>query len=299
MRPLLVSWLFQFHDHASADCEPAACGNLTLRYPFWLGSSTSSQPPSPCGNPGFEVWCGDDVRVASLKGSSIHVLGIDYTTDSFVASHAKLAGDDGVCKIDFNVSSSIPLSLFNINPQNRALCFLYNCSGTAPSGPEYANATANCSSTPSYAYLGGDYYWGRPPAPIATWRCQNAYMPVLGSEAAVMTAANYNRLLKDGFVLDWEVAGVGDCRTCKASGRQCRYDSAATEFWCLCPDGRRAARPTCAGESHQSTMLPHLPMPSVHVCASIYSSQRVCVDAGGRRGLGTYVLVVLAARLSY
>ena len=163
-------------------------------------------------------------------------------------------------------------------------------------GPEYANATANCSSTPSYAYLGGDYYWDRPPAPIATWRCQNAYMPVLGSEAAVMTAATYSRLLKDGFVLDWEVAGVGDCRTCNASGGQCRYDSAATEFWCLCPDGRRAARPTCAGESHHS---PHLPMPSVHVCASIYSSQRVCVDAGGRRGLGTYVLVVLAARLSY
>jgi len=295
--PLLASLLLLLlHDHASADCEPAACGNLTLRYPFWLGSSTSSQPPSPCGHPGFEVWCGDDGRVASLKGSSIHVLSIDYTNNSLVACHAKLAGDDGVCKIDFNVSSSIALSLFNISPQNRALCFLYNCSGTAPSGPEYANATANCSSTPSYAYLGGDYYWGRPPAPIATWRCQNAYMPVLGSEAAVMTAANYSRLLKDGFVLDWEVAGVGDCRTCNASGGQCRYDSAAAEFWCLCPDGRRAARPTCAGESHHS---PHLPMPSVHVCASIYSSQRVCVDAGGRRGLGTYVLVVLAARLSY
>ena len=122
-------------------------------------------------------------------------------------------------------------------------------------GPEYANATANCSSTPSYAYLGGDYYWDRPPAPIATWRCQNAYMPVLGSEAAVMTAANYSRLLKDGFVLDWEVAGVGDCQACNASGGQCRYDSAATEFWCLCPDGRRAGS-TCAGESHLLVWMP-------------------------------------------
>ncbi|CAD6232531.1 unnamed protein product [Miscanthus lutarioriparius] len=251
--PLLASLLLLlFHDHASADCEPAACGNLTLRYPFWLGSSTNNPPSSSsCGHPGFEVWCSGDGRVASLKGTYIHVLSINYTASSLVASHARVAGDDGVCQTNFNVSSSIVLSLFNITPHNRALCFLYDCNnGTAPSGPEYVNTTSNCS-TPIYAYLGGAYYWEKPPAPITTWRCEFAYMPVLGSEAAVMTAANYSRLLKDGFVLDWEVAGVGDCRACNASGGQCRYDSAAAEFWCHCPDGRRA-RPTCAAECSPS-----------------------------------------------
>ncbi|KAG0536670.1 hypothetical protein BDA96_03G083600 [Sorghum bicolor] len=253
--PLLVSSLLQFPDHASADCEPAACGNLTLSYPFWLGSSTNP-PSSPCGHPGFEVWCSDGGRdEASLKGSSIHVLSIDYTNNSFVASHSRVAGDDGVCKTDFNMSSSIALSLqFTFSPQNRALCFLYHCSnGTAPpSGPEYANATSNCSA-PIYAYL------DRPPE-IATGGCTYAYMPVLGSEAAVMTAANYSRLLKDGFVLDWEVASVGDCRTCKASGGQCRYDNDTAEFWCLCPDGRRAGS-TCPGlHVLRGVTYPHRPV---------------------------------------
>ena len=292
--PLLASLLalLQFHGHASADdCEPAACGNLTLNYPFWLGSSSTSPPSSSsCGHPGFEVWCSGGGREASLKGSSIHVLSIDYTNNSFVASHSRVAGDDGVCKTDFNMSSSIALSLqFTFSPQNRALCFLYHCrNGTAPSsGPEYANATANCSS-PIYAYLAGPYYWDTPPE-IATGGCTFAYMPVLGAEAAVMTAANYSRLLKDGFVLDWEVAGVGDCRTCNASGGQCRYDNDAAEFWCLCPGGRRAG-PTCAGESPTC--------PPYTYCVP----QSTVVSLCGRRrptrtpGLG-YVLVVLAARL--
>ena len=272
--PLLASLLLLlFHDHASADCEPAACGNLTLRYPFWLGSSTNPPSSSSCGHPGFEVWCSGDGRVASLKGTYIHVLSINYTASSLVASDARVAGDDGVCQTNFNVSSSIVLSLFNITPHNRALCFLYDCNnGTAPSGPKYVNTTSNCS-TPIYAYLGGAYYWDKPPAPITTWRCEFAYMPVLGSEAAVMTAANYSRLLKDGFVLDWEVAGVGDCRACNASGGQCRYYSSdAAEFWCHCPDGR-LARPTCAGESHAPPQLAHALR--TRMCLSLYSSQRV------------------------
>jgi hypothetical protein len=245
--PFLASLLLLLlHDQASADCEPAACGDLTLRYPFWLGNNTNHPPSSSlCGHPVFEVWCSDDGRVASLKGSSIHVLRINYTANSLVACHARVAGDDGVCQTNFNVSSSIALSLFNISPHNRALCFLYGCNGTAPSGPEYANATSSCTA-PIYAYLGEAYYWDKPPE-IATGGCKYSYMPVLGSEAAVMTAANYSRLLKDGFVLDWEVAGVGDCQACNASGGQCRYDSVAAVFWCLCPGGRRAG-PTCAGE---------------------------------------------------
>jgi len=246
--PLLASLLLLLlHDHASADCEPAACGNLTLRYPFWLGSG--NQTLSPCGHPAFEVWCSDDGgSVASLKGSSIHVLAIDYANTSFVASHSRVAaGDDGVCRTDFNMSVSIALSPFTISPRNRALCFLSKCDGPAPSGPGFVNATSNCSA-PIYAYLGGTYYWDRPPA-IATGRCVYTYIPVLvGREAAAMTtAANYSRLLKNGFVLEWEAAGGGgDCAACSAGGGQCRYDDA---FRCLCPDGTRAAGPTCAGES--------------------------------------------------
>jgi len=239
------SLLLHLPGRVSADCEPATCGGLTLGYPFWLGSS--NQSISPCGHPAFEVWCNDSSRIASLKGSSIHVLAIDYGKSSFVASHSRVAaGGNGVCRADFNMSVSIALSLFTISPRNRALCFLYKCNGTAPRGPGFANATSTCDA-PIYAYLGGAYYWDRPPA-IATGRCVYTYIPVLvGREAAAMTtAANYSRLLKNGFVLEWEAAGGGgDCAACSAGGGQCRYDDA---FRCLCPDGTRAAGPTCAGE---------------------------------------------------
>ncbi|WVZ72156.1 hypothetical protein U9M48_020663 [Paspalum notatum var. saurae] len=244
--PLVASLLLLLvlQDHVSADdCEPARCGNLTLRYPFWL-SINNNETSSPCGHKAFGVWCSDGGSMASLRGSSIHVLAIDYTNDSLVASHNKVAGDDGVCQANFNISSSIALSPFSLSSRNRALCFLYNCNGTVPTLPDYANATSNCS-TPIYAYLAGAYIWNTPPA-IPTGGCEYAYVPVLGTEAATMTAANYSRLLKDGFVLDWDPIIVGDCPTCNSSGGQCRYDNTTGEFWCLCPGGRRAAS-TCAG----------------------------------------------------
>ncbi|WVZ72165.1 hypothetical protein U9M48_020670 [Paspalum notatum var. saurae] len=239
---LLVSLLLLLHHHALADCEPATCGNLTVRYPFWLG--TINQSSSPCGHPAFEILCSADGSSASLKDSAIHVLGIDYSNNSFVASDTRIAvGDDGVCRADFNMSSSISLSAFTISSRNRALCFLYNCNGTEPLGGGYVNATSNCSA-PVFAYLGGSYNWNNPPA-IATGRCTLSYVPVLGPEAAAMTAANCTRLLKDGFVLEWAAATVGDCSACNASGGQCRYDSAAAALACHCPDGNLQGS-TCA-----------------------------------------------------
>ncbi|XP_062194281.1 LEAF RUST 10 DISEASE-RESISTANCE LOCUS RECEPTOR-LIKE PROTEIN KINASE-like 2.1 [Phragmites australis] len=246
---LLASLLLQFHHRAHADCEPATCGKLPVRYPFWLGGS--SQSSSSCGHPAFQVWC-DDGSVASLKGSAIHVLGIDYANNSFIASHTKVSAVNGVCRTDFNMSSSIALSPFTISRRNRALCFLYNCNGTEPHGRGYVNVTSNCS-TPIFAYLGGSYYWGSPPA-IATGRCTYTYMPVLGPEAPVMMSANdYTWLLKGGFVLEWEAATIGDCAACIATGGQCRYDNAAAAFACLCRDGS-LRRSTCASDGSRRTV---------------------------------------------
>ncbi|CAL4951324.1 unnamed protein product [Urochloa decumbens] len=229
--PLLAFLLLQFHHHANADCKPAACGDLTLRYPFWLGSINEST--SPCGHPDFEVWCigdGGGSSVASLKGSTLHVHAINYTNNSFVASHIRVAGgDDGVCRTDLNMS-------------------LQRHGAEGPRVRQRYLQGSNCGA-PIYAYLGGAYYWDKQPA-IATGGCKYSYVPVLGSEAADMTAANYSRLLKDGFVLEREAAGVGDCAACEASGGQCRFDNAgAGAFWCLCPDGRRVGSTRAGGES--------------------------------------------------
>ncbi|GJN37554.1 hypothetical protein PR202_gb26525 [Eleusine coracana subsp. coracana] len=244
----LLSFLLLFHDTAHAECEPRTCGDLTVKYPFWLGGVNESS--SPCGHPAFQVRCSNDGGAASLMGSAINVLRVDYDNNSFVASHSRIAGgNDGVCRTDFNISVSIALSPFKFSSRNRALCFLYNCSGgTEPRGPEFVNATSVCNS-PIYAYLGGNYYWDSPPA-IATGRCKYTFFPVLESEeAATMTAANYPRLLKDGFILEWQTVSVGDCPACVASGGQCRYNNATAAFACLCPDGKLRRTSSCVGES--------------------------------------------------
>nr|XP_040259213.1 LEAF RUST 10 DISEASE-RESISTANCE LOCUS RECEPTOR-LIKE PROTEIN KINASE-like 2.7 isoform X3 [Aegilops tauschii subsp. strangulata] len=241
--------LFLFHQRVHAECEPMACGNFTIKYPFWLGAPSRPAPEPSCGHPAFELWCSGSNTSASMRGSAIQVLSIDYGASSFVASHSRFSGsEDGVCRADFNMSSSLALSSFKLSPSNMALCLLFNCNGTEPRGPAYVNATRSCG-IPIYAYLGGRYDWVTPPA-IPTGSCTYTYLPVLASEAAISTAANYSRLLKDGFILDWAGTGSGDCHACVASGGECRYSSSTAEFACLCrsaPAGGMLHGPTCAG----------------------------------------------------
>ncbi|XP_045090503.1 LEAF RUST 10 DISEASE-RESISTANCEUS RECEPTOR-LIKE PROTEIN KINASE-like 1.2 isoform X3 [Aegilops tauschii subsp. strangulata] len=241
--------LFLVHAVDAAECEPGACGNFTIKYPFWLGAPRRPPPEPSCGHPAFELWCIDGNTTASMSGSPIHVHSIDYATRSFVVYHNRVAsGTDGVCRADFNVSSSLALSPFKISPSNQAMCFLSNCNGTEPHGPQYVNFTGvpSCGK-PIFAYLGGSYDRDRPPA-IDTGTCTYNYLPVLGSEAAASTAANYTRLLKAGFLLDWAGAGIGDCPACVVTGRQCRYSNATAAFGCICPGDGRLRGPTCAGK---------------------------------------------------
>uniref|UniRef100_A0A0E0BWU5 Protein kinase domain-containing protein n=1 Tax=Oryza meridionalis TaxID=40149 RepID=A0A0E0BWU5_9ORYZ len=249
--PLLATSLLLCHP-AHAECEPATCSSLTVRYPFWLGGpnlNQSSPSSASCGHPAFEVWCSPD-GVASLRGSQILVLSIDYTNSSFVVAHKRVAdGGDGVCRTDFNISSSLALSPFTVSSSNLAICFLYSCNGTEP--PEIdglVNATIPSCSKPIYAYLGGSYDRDKPPA-IKAGNCTYSYLPVLWPESPVNLTAgtNYSPLFKKGFVLEWQKNGFGDCDACNASGGQCRYinDSAAA-FACLCSDGELRGT-ICAG----------------------------------------------------
>ncbi|KAG8053520.1 hypothetical protein GUJ93_ZPchr0001g30720 [Zizania palustris] len=263
MRPtllLLPLWavLLFLGDAVRADCERKPCGDLTVEYPFWLGgpnidqSSSSWSGRTSCGHPAFEVWCRDD-GVASLGGSQILVLRIDHSNSSMVASHKRIAdGNDGVCKADFNVSSSIALSPFKISSSNRVIFLLYNCinSTVPPSEIDWVNATTSGCIKPIFAHLGGSYDRENPQQ-IPTGSCTYSYQPVLGTAApATLTATtNYSRLFREGFLLEWQENGFGDCAACNASGGQCRYNNDTASFACLCSDGK-LRRSTCSGEYH-------------------------------------------------
>ncbi|XBI24279.1 hypothetical protein VPH35_049397 [Triticum aestivum] len=218
--PILFS-LFLLHQRTHAECEPVTCGELPIKYPFWLGGP-SYPSNSSCGHPAFELRCtGNSTSTTWALASGIHVHDIDYDTSSFLVSHDRVThGTDAVCCTDFNMSTILTLAPFEISPTNLALCFLYGCNGTEPRGPDYVNAIGVPSCNwPISVYLGGSYYRNMPPA-IPTGNCI-------------------------GFVLDWIGTRAGDCSACSASGGQCRYNNGSTAFACLCSVGN-LHESTCA-----------------------------------------------------
>ncbi|XBI24294.1 hypothetical protein VPH35_049410 [Triticum aestivum] len=187
----------------------------------------------------------------SLRGYGIRVHDIDYDTSSFLVSHDRVThGTDAVCGTDFNMSTILTLAPFEISPTNRALC-----------------------NWPVSVYLGGSYDRNMPPA-IPTGNCMYTYHPVLGSVADISTAANYSQLLDSGLVLDWTGTGTGDCSTCSASGRQCRYNNGPAAFVCLCSVGN-LHESTCAGlTSAAATLL--FPCLSVLICNRKWKLRFLC-----------------------
>ncbi|XBI15156.1 hypothetical protein VPH35_057632 [Triticum aestivum] len=258
---LLSSFLLLDHAVVDAECEPAACGNLTIKYPFWLGAPDRPTPEPSCGHPALQLWCSGQGHgstfTASMRSSAIQVLSIDYARNTLVATDGRLAaaGDAAVCRADFNVSSSLALSPFRVSPGSRALYFLHDCNGTEPIGRGFVNATAGCGR-PAYACLGGVYDQDTLPPIPAT--CTYSYLPVLVKEAAARpatTAGDYTRLLKAGFQLQWAGVGFGDCAACAASGGRCRYSNATAAFGCLCPGDGTLRGSTCAGGSKKTTRM--------------------------------------------
>ncbi|KQK02582.1 hypothetical protein BRADI_2g02477v3 [Brachypodium distachyon] len=244
--PILAS-LQQLATAATNDagCPPATCGNLTLAYPFWLAGGQEDQQPS-CGPPAFQLTCHNNGS-AFLRTSYMKVLNVDYGSRSLVAVHALLAAD-AACTVMFNVSSAFAITdRYRISRSNRELYVLSRCRERRP--PPGAVPVANCSATSSgmYAYLGGRYGTAQPPANEGS--CEISMFPVIASEAT--TAENYRRLIKGGFLLEWEP--VGDCKACTASGGRCRYDSSTAAFVCLCSDGGLRAS-TCDGKHKRKTL---------------------------------------------
>jgi hypothetical protein len=213
-----------------SDCPTVTCGNLTITYPFTLGGRGKSS----CGPPAFQLTCNTSASDGAFLGSSyMRVLDIDYGSRSLVAVHVLMAAD-AACSVIFNESSAFAITdRFTISPSNRELYIMSRCGGTLP--PLGAVPVTNCSSNSSrtFAYLGGGYGTGRPPANDG--RCELAVFPVLGSEADGATSASYRQLIRGGFQLDWEP--VGDCNACRESGGRCRYDASTAAFACLCSDG--------------------------------------------------------------
>ncbi|KAF7020490.1 hypothetical protein CFC21_033582 [Triticum aestivum] len=216
-----------------ASCAPAACGGLTITYPFWL---RGHHEPN-CGYPTFGVTCDDPTGATAptLSESYLRLLDISYGNRSVVAFHNSLvaASDDPCRATRFNVSSSLALSPLAVSGDNWELFFCNNCS-RAPPPPAGSLWLNSCSGTVTDAWSVhiGRRYEARPAGPA---ECKYSVVPVL-PRSELRAWGDYAGIVERGFLLEWTVPG--DCAACSETGGGCRYEAGANAFGCLCHGGR-------------------------------------------------------------
>ncbi|CAO2198889.1 unnamed protein product [Urochloa humidicola] len=215
---------------AATSCAPRACGNLTIAYPFWLPDQTSAPP---CGPAAFQVNCSGGV--ASLARSFLgayKILRISYSNRTVVVANANVQTDAAGCPAPrIDVSASLSLAPFTASAANAQLFFLFNCSGGAPPAAGFVNVT--CPGEQAVVRL--DTRYNTSAARAVAGSCAYSVVPVLPGFPGA-TAADYPKLLRGGYMLEWRAA-AGDCAACNASGGQCGYDADADVFACICNDG--------------------------------------------------------------
>uniref|UniRef100_A0A0D9UWI6 Protein kinase domain-containing protein n=1 Tax=Leersia perrieri TaxID=77586 RepID=A0A0D9UWI6_9ORYZ len=241
-------------------CTPARCGNLTIRYPFSLGGVQ----PAYCGYPVLDLTCDNNGTAYLSRTFRDHLYRIDnifYENSSLVAAvQTNFNGDNGCPVPDFNVTSSLNPYPFIISNTNSYLVVVYNC--TLPDDNQLQRPCAN--QTTMGAYISDQWNSSTRPSGIPG-NCTSVSVPVRsgvklanqhyaqlsadGFSGAVGGGAvdssgktrpvnqQYDRLISDGFLLEWmrSVMGDQDCDECTGRGGECRFSQ--LKFQCFCPDG--------------------------------------------------------------
>jgi len=222
----------------NSSCAPAACGNLSITYPF----SLSGVQPLYCGFPAFELTCAADAGRAYLartfRDRLYRVLSIHYESNSFVMAvdvDSSYVGDERCHIPDFNVSSGLSLLPVNVSAvANTNLTFVYNC--TLPRNASVL-LSPPCARLTIGAYVQDGE--GNPPPPEFPRNCSSVSVPVRRSSSSFRNASEpareYKRLIAEGFVLEWPPTAA-ECDACRGGGGECRFVELA--FQCICSDGR-------------------------------------------------------------
>ncbi|RLN22498.1 putative receptor-like protein kinase [Panicum miliaceum] len=212
---------------SSNPCAPARCGGLNITFPFWLAGT---HPPE-CGYKAFQVTCDRQGNASMANSYRMHQLrDIFYENSSIRVALPGAPCDDHNF---FNASLDFGLSPFKVSSKNQELFFLYDCHRQERQLPRsWAPVSCENNSSNSFALLGKEYTPGGIGLP-PPMNCNVALIPVLGFQGA--TGADYRRLLKGGFLLDYTDGGA--CAACTKSGGQCRVDVSDDGFNCYCTDG--------------------------------------------------------------
>ncbi|XP_051221589.1 LEAF RUST 10 DISEASE-RESISTANCEUS RECEPTOR-LIKE PROTEIN KINASE-like 1.2 [Lolium perenne] len=258
--PLLpVLLLFVVVDGYPSICSNATCGDLTIAYPFWLNSSTSSS----CGYSGLGLACEGNTTLILLDQSHhrYRVSHIDYDTQTVsLVGDAETFSTTSCPLLHFNltIDTSSPLHLTSSGSN---ITFFYNCTKNAswPSAVELSGCP-DYNKT-SYVLMDDGY-----PGEASKYGCEAAVVaPVLdthkeGSPGPWAPAhpahplgpalkegmgempleRRYADVLMGGFELNYSPHS-GQCGICERSGGWCGYQHNQTNgslgFTCFCHSG--------------------------------------------------------------
>ncbi|KAJ1282718.1 hypothetical protein BS78_03G072600 [Paspalum vaginatum] len=227
----------------NTSCAPATCGGLDITYPFSLVGAQ----PQDCGFPAFQLACngGRAYLTGTFRENLYRVRSITYENTSLVVSlENTFPSGEATCSIpDFNVSASLALFPLNISHANKDLFFLHNCrhSNGTQLKPPCANHTTlgpyniSESGRPGAGEAGS----GKPPQGLPG-NCSYVSVPVREFQGTDL-ARDYEKLIKNGFLVEWWPSSDAECRECRGRGGECRF--VELSFQCICPDGRPCRSP--------------------------------------------------------
>jgi hypothetical protein len=220
-------------------CALHHCGDVLIRYPFWLHSDNATSDESYCGYKGFGLTCpsADQKPRLTLPNDTYYVEEINYT--QYTLTLVDIDAAIQPCpRVLHNVTlGTLPLK-FSGGELN--LSFYFNCSPSytklVPEVPYIGCLGESYNGNRSFVFVEGEettagFEW----ASI----CQEKVVAtVMRTEIDIGNlTGGFIGAIKNGFGLNWKP--FQECGTCESSGGYCGYNSTRenAKFLCFCEDG--------------------------------------------------------------
>ncbi|XP_027151536.1 LEAF RUST 10 DISEASE-RESISTANCE LOCUS RECEPTOR-LIKE PROTEIN KINASE-like 1.2 isoform X1 [Coffea eugenioides] len=204
-------------------CVPKACGNLSIKFPFYIGGLQESY----CGHPGFELSCSNSPAIHLTEDDYV-IDNIQYENRTFRVHNEAVSTVRGCLPQIGNISED---SLLGIVDTSR-LHLLSNCNSKLPevlSSYKVNYCDPSNKEDLGLVMLGEDRNLN-----IALQECNtNVLAPVEVDKNGGNGIVDYEGLLRKGFLLNWTVA---DCSRCERSGGRCGFNETDGRMRCFCPD---------------------------------------------------------------
>ncbi|XP_031501289.1 rust resistance kinase Lr10-like isoform X5 [Nymphaea colorata] len=244
---LLLPFFFFFIAAISAEnlsdyCLETRCGNLTVKYPFYLESTAPSPSQSICGYEGFGINCSTGNPILTLPSDVYLLKNINYDSKKLSLVDTEIGLNP--CPAPGHNVSLDPNSTLKWDPVNTHYFFLINCTkNQSPSSNGYPPPTSSEYTLPMINCLSNQYYrsYVLPPEKAsvsAQWLpvCNRSVkVPLISGVGSIPDNGGFPMAIKSGFMLDW--SQPAHCSGCEATQGCCGRKTSTGQFVCFCNDG--------------------------------------------------------------